>query len=152
MHVVVRLFAVMSIGALSQALATEPEHPASTTPSQAQTSSQPAAAATPADQQPSGAKAAVAAPSTTAATAAPTDAKTAAASGQLSPELIKKAHSMGYKIKHKGQDVYFCRNEVKMGSRFEAESCSRPEELDHVARDTQQMVQKAQRIGMPSSN
>ena len=46
----------MSIGALSQALATEPEHPASTT-APGQASSQPQAAATAADQQASSAKA-----------------------------------------------------------------------------------------------
>jgi hypothetical protein len=148
MHSVVRLLAVMSIGALSQALATEPEHPASTSPASAQASSQPQAAATPADQQPSSAKAPTAASSTTAAAATPGD-KTTAASGKLSPELIKKAHDMGYKIKHKGQDVYFCRNEAQMGSRFEKEACSTPEQLDLVARQTQQMVEKAQRIGMP---
>ena len=149
MHVVVRLLAVMSIGALSQALATEPEHPASTT-APAQASSQPEAAATAADQQASSANAPGAAPSTTAA-ATPGD-KTTAASGKLSPELIKKAHDMGYKIKHKGQDVYFCRSEVQMGSRFEKESCSTPEQMELTARQSQQMIQKAQRIGMPGVN
>jgi hypothetical protein len=150
MHAVIRLLAVMSIGAISQALATEPEQPASTAAQPTQASSTSQAAAATSDQQ-AGGKPAVT-PSTAVLASASSADKSAIASGKITPELLKKAHGMGYRVKWKGEDVYFCRKEIKMGSRFETEACTTPEQLDLVARQTQEMVQKAQRIGMPPSN
>jgi hypothetical protein len=150
MRLAIGLLAVMSIGALSQALATEPQQPSSTAAQPAQASSPSQAAATPATQQ-AGGKPVAAAPGVATTAAANAD-KPAVAKGKLDPELVKKAHAMGYKIKHRGEDVYFCRNEVKMGSRFETEVCETPEKLDLAARQTRDMVEKTQRIGMPPFN
>ena len=151
MRTVVRLLAVMAIGAVSQALATEPEQPSSTVAQSAQASS-PSQPATPPSDQQAGAKPPVTTPSTAIPASASSAEKTAITSGKITPELLKKAHGMGYKVKYKGEDVYFCRKEIKMGSRFENEACETPEKLDLVARQTQEMVQKAQRIGMPPVN
>jgi hypothetical protein len=140
---------------LSHALATEPEQPSSTASQPAQASSPPpqAAATTPPAQQRPDAKPPIAAPSSTAATTVASKGdQTPVATGKVTPELIKQAHGLGYKVKTRGADVYFCRQEAKMGSRFETEACVMPDEIDLIARRTQEMVQKAQRIGMPPVN
>jgi hypothetical protein len=117
MRVVIGLIAVMSMGALSQALATEPEPPAATAPQPAQDSSPPAQAApSPPDLQ-AGAKAPVA------------DEKGVAATSAAKPVVIKSdkpelTHdeqllvSKGYKLEIRNGQKIFCRREEVLGSRL----------------------------------
>ena len=105
---------LVSIGVLSQALATEPGQPSST-PQQAAQASRPT-------------------------TAPPKPAVTR--------EMLKLAHGLGYKVERRGEEIFFCRNEAKLGSRFESKVCATPEQLDLIARQSQEVARKVQNQNM----
>lgn len=104
MRLATGLLILASIGALSQALATEPDS----------SGKPPAAAAKPA----------------------------------VTRELIKQAHDLGYKVEHRGDEVFFCRSEAQLGSRFEKKVCATPEQLDLIARQSQELMRKMQNSNM----
>jgi hypothetical protein len=118
MRIVIGLIAVMSMGALSQALANEPEPPSSTAPQPAQSSSPAQAAPAPPDLQ-AGAKPPVAG-SQIAAQASTTAKATATSSGK--PELTREEHNLlrqGYKLEVRDSENWFCKRQPVLGSRLQ---------------------------------
>ncbi len=121
MRVVIGLIAVMSMGALSQALATEPEPQAATAPQPAQDSSPPAQAApSPPDLQ-AGAKAPVVDEKAAATASANSATKPSVVMKDGKPELTHDEQllvSKGYKVQVVNGEKIFCRREEVLGSRL----------------------------------
>lgn len=121
MRVVIGLIAVMSMGALSQALASEPEPQATTAPQPAQDSSPPAQAApSPPDLQ-AGAKAPVADEKAAAEASANSATKTPVVMKNGKPELTHEEQLLvnkGYKVQVVNGEKIFCRREEVLGSRL----------------------------------
>ena len=116
MRVVVRLIAVISIGALSQALANGSEPQSSATPQPAQDSSPAQAAPSPPDLQ-AGAKAPVVADK--AATAVPVATHQPAGA---KPELTHDEQNLirqGYKLEVRNGENWFCKRVPVLGSRLQ---------------------------------
>ncbi len=143
MRMIIGLFTVLSICALSQAMATDP-------PAQAPAASAPASTT----------------PATTGTSSATTDkdkaATTAAADGTKTVKLVagdaaaderlKKLRAAGYKTEMHGKDVVFCRKEPVLGSRFEKKVCSTAEELDNQMASGKDMLESTQRTGLGLGN
>jgi len=116
MRIVIRLIAVISIGALSQALANGSEPQSSATPQPAQDSSPAQAASSPPDLQ-AGAKAPVIADK--AATAVPVATHQPAGA---KPELTHEERNLirqGYKLEVRNGENWFCKREPVLGSRLQ---------------------------------
>jgi hypothetical protein len=120
MRIVIGLIAVVSMGALSQALASEPE-PQSPTAAQPTTqSSGPAQTAPPpSDPLQAGAKASVAG-LPVAAQASTTGKSATSSSGK--PELTHEEHNLlrqGYKLEVRDGENWFCKRRPVLGSRLQ---------------------------------
>jgi cytoskeletal protein RodZ len=150
MRIVIGLIAVMSMGALSQALATEPEPQSATTGQPAQDASPPAQAApSPTDLQ-AGAKAPV------------VDEKAASATSATKPPVVIKSDkpeltheeqllvSRGYKVEtHNGEKV-FCRREQVLGSRLnEVKKCGTVSQLTQQGNDQRDELRAGQKVKTP---
>jgi len=122
------LVAALCVGALSQALATEPP-PASTAPAQSTT----------APAQTTTAPAAPVAPSATAA------AKPASPTDKIPEEQDKALRSQGYKPETRNGVTIYCRKETHLGSRFDTKVCGSAEELADATINSKDMTSKAQR-------
>jgi len=82
--------------------------------------------------------------STAAASAAQPREQDAAAAANLAAQT-KRLKSAGYKPEvHNGRTL-FCRNEPKMGTRFETRVCSDGDIIEQAARDAKDATQNAQR-------
>jgi hypothetical protein len=139
MRTIIGLFTVLSVCALSQAMATDPP-----------------------------AEAAKAAPSTSAASSpsSTTTDKTAAvatsADGTKQVKLVagdadadarlKRLRAAGYKPEMHGKEVFFCRKEPLLGSRFEKKVCNTAEQLDAQMANGRDAVENAQRMGLGGGN
>lgn len=58
---------------------------------------------------------------------------------------LKQLMARGYKGEAHGSEIWFCRKEVIMGSRFEQKVCFTPDQLKHIAADAQQQTDRIQR-------
>jgi hypothetical protein len=119
MRIVIGLIVVMSMGALSQALATEPEPPSSTAPQPAQDSSPAQAAPSPPDLQ-AGAKAPVVDEKAATPASATSGAKPVVIKS-TKPELTHDEELLvdrGYKLEMRKGEKWFCRREQSLGSRL----------------------------------
>ena len=121
MRVVIGLIAVMSMGALVQALATEPEPQSATAPQPAQDTSPPAQAApSPPDLQ-AGAKEPVADQKAAAPASADSATKPPVVMKNGKPELTHDEQLLvnkGYKVQVVNGEKIFCRREEVLGSRL----------------------------------
>jgi len=143
MRMIVGLFTVLTVGALSQAMATDP--PADATKAATSTSA-PSSTTT-------------AATSTSSAT---TDKVATNAGGTRQVKLIagdeaadtrlKKLRAAGYKTEMHGQEVVFCRKEAVLGTRFDHKVCHTAEELDNMSSNGRDAVETAQRNGLGVGN
>jgi hypothetical protein len=119
MRIVIGLIAVMFMGALSQALATEPEPQSATAPQPAQDSNPAQTAPSPPDLQ-AGAKAPVVDDKAAAPASATSDAKPVVIKSDK-PELTHDEQLLvnrGYKLEMRNGDKWFCRREQVLGSRL----------------------------------
>jgi len=117
------LLVSLCAGALSQALAADPPPPSPPVVSATPVSSAPPTVSTPAE---SAAKPEV-------PTAASLDAQT------------KRLKSAGYRPETHNGVTLFCRNEQKIGTRFETKTCSNGDDIERAARDAKDAVQNVQR-------
>ena len=117
------LLVSLCVGALSQALAADPPPPP------------PAVPATPVSSAPPTL-------STAAASAAKPQDATAAASLEAQ---TKRLRSAGYKPEVHNGVTLFCRNEQKMGTRFETKTCSNGDDIERAARDAKDTIKNTQR-------
>jgi hypothetical protein len=131
---------VLCIGALSQALATEP-------PSSSAQQAAPAAS-TQADRTAAGP--ATKSPETPAATST---AATASDSGNVSLKAgdddaaaqLKRFRAAGYKPEVHNGEVVFCRKEVLLGSRFDKKICNTADQLVRIEAEAREVTARAQR-------
>jgi hypothetical protein len=145
MRMIVGLFTVLTVGALSQAMATDPPAEA---PKAATSSSAPSSTASEA--------------TTTSSTTAKSATTSTNASGTRQVKLIagdaeadarlKKLRAAGYKTEMHGQEVVFCRKEPVLGSRFEHKVCNTAEELDTMMASGRDAVETSQRNGLGVGN
>ena len=117
------LLVSLCVGALSQALAADPPPP-----------SPPVESATPVSSAPPAA-------STAAASADKPEVPTAAASLEAQTKRLK---SLGYKPEVHNGVTLFCRNEQKIGTRFETKNCSNGDDIERAAREAKDAMQKGQ--------
>ena len=140
MRMLVGLFTVLSVGALSQAMATDPPAEA---PKTAISTSTPATAA----------------PATTSTSPATADKATAAstdgtkqvklvAADEAADARLKRLRAAGYRAEMHGKDLVFCRKEAVLGSRFEKKVCNSAEELDNQVATGRDFVETTQRNGL----
>jgi len=148
---IISLLAAASVAHLSMALAEqEPAAPqaapaaATKTPStpaseqQAASTASPASASTTASATPDAPK------STTAPANGATKLSLTAGDDDAASELRQlKAH--GYKAEAHGDEIWFCRKEVLMGSRFDKKVCFTPDQLKHIEADARQQTDRIQR-------
>jgi hypothetical protein len=123
------LLVSLCVGALSQALAADPPPP-----------SPPVASATPVSSVPPAAS--------TAATSAdkpedPTAARLEAEKKRFEAQK-KRLKAAGYKPEVHNGVTLFCRNEQKMGTRFETPFCGEGDDIERAARDAKDVMQKGQ--------
>ena len=131
MRMIIGLFTVLSVGALSQAMATDP-------PAEA----------------PKAATSAAATPSSTTTAKSEDGAKTVklVAGDEAADARLKKLRAAGYKAEMHGKDVVFCRKEPILGSRFEKKVCNTAEELDNQMSSGRDLVENTQRNGLGMGN
>jgi hypothetical protein len=140
----------MGMGAL--AFAAEPPSPA-TTPSSTDTTSPAAPDSAAADKAAADSAAADKAAADKAAAdkakSAATNAKTTAPGG-ITPEQAKTLRVAGYKADvRKGGEVYYCRYETQLGSRFETKTCGTPEDILRLTAESQDLTSKMQHSYVP---
>lgn len=142
MRMIIGLFTVLSVGALSQAMATDPPAEASkaATSTTAPSSTAPATTST-TDKADTVAKSA-------------DGAKTVklVAGDAAADERLKKLRAAGYKAEMHGKDVVFCRKEPILGSRFDQKVCNTAEELDNQMANGRDLVESSQRNGLGLGN
>jgi hypothetical protein len=150
MRLVLGLLTAVSIGPLAQALATTGEPPASPAAqaTAAPSGSIPAPVAIQASPTaPAVPPAAAAAGGTTpSATSSDGAAKVSLTPGddQAAAEL-KTLKAAGYKPEVHGSEIWFCRKETTLGSRFDKKICNTADQLQHIAADARQATDKIQR-------
>jgi hypothetical protein len=126
MRIIIGLIAILSIGALSQALASGPEPQSSAAPHPAEDASPAQTAPSPPDLQ-AGAKAPVAAGQA----AAPASAATKQPAG-AKPELTHEEQILirqGYKLEVRDGEKWFCKREPVLGSRLQQNKVCGTEEM-----------------------
>ncbi len=83
--------------------------------------------------------------------ASPANAAAATTATEVSPEVLKTAKSVGLKQRTKrGGVVMYCKDEAKVGTRFETETCYTAEQLPSVVQDmkiAQENARKASACG-----
>jgi hypothetical protein len=145
---------VVCIGALSQALATEPPSSAPQATSESATSTQAnRTAADPTAKPPEAASAAAA--SVTASTPAhPGTAPQVSlkAGDEIAEAQLKQLRAAGYKPEVRHGEVFFCRDEAPLGSRLEKKVCRTAGQLLDLKAQSQQATLDIQRspVSTPS--
>jgi hypothetical protein len=139
MRMIVGLFTVLTVGALSQAMATDPpaEAPKAATSTSAPSSTTQASTTT-SDKA--------------ASSSDGTRQVTLIAGDEAADTRLKKLRAAGYKTEMHGSDVVFCRKEPVLGTRFEHKVCHTAEELDNMSSNGRDTVETAQRNGLGVGN
>jgi hypothetical protein len=128
MRNLISLLAVVSMGALSPAFATDPPAPSAN-------SSTSAAVTTTTDQS-----------STAKTTSTASDVKVKLVAGDAEADKqLKRLKAAGYKPEMRGGEVVFCRREAQLGSRFETKKCSTAEVLERQMTAAQEITSQTQR-------
>jgi hypothetical protein len=136
---------VLCIGALSQALATEPPSSAPQATPESATSTQ-ATAASPAAKPPEAVSAAAASQATSTPARQGAASQTSLKAGdEVAEAQLKQLRSAGYKPEVRHGEVLFCRNEAPLGSRLEKKKCSTAGQLLDTKAQSQQATQDIQR-------
>jgi hypothetical protein len=139
------------LGIAAPALADEP--PDAKAQSAASTSASSTAADAPAATAPAATPAPAAASTSAASAAAPAPGTTAAAPDSPSPEILKKAKIAGYHTKVRHGDVFYCKSEAVVGSRFEQEQCLTEPQLEQTLLAQQQQRDQFQHmLGAPAGS
>jgi hypothetical protein len=63
----------------------------------------------------------------------------------LTNSQVKQLLAKGYKPQSHGDNVYYCRREQEMGSRFEHKVCKTADQITRDELDGQEMTQNAQK-------
>jgi hypothetical protein len=151
MRMIIAVFAVLSVGVLSQAFGTDPPVEGAakpTTPAPASPSVDSSATITPAE---------LPADRKTTATAASADGTKPVrliVGDSAADARLKKLRAAGYTPEAHGDEVVFCRREPVLGTHFQRKVCNTAEQLESVASTGQDDVEQMQRDGMkgnPSS-
>jgi len=135
MRIIIGLFTVLSVGALSQAMATDPPAEA---PKAATSASAPSSTTSTSTDK-----------TTTTAT---TKTVKLVAGDVAADERLKKLRAAGYKAEMHGSDVVFCRKEPVVGSRFDKKVCNTAEELDNQMANGRDLLETTQRNGLGLGN
>ncbi|MDB6100003.1 MAG: hypothetical protein JWO52_2 [Gammaproteobacteria bacterium] len=168
MSVVIRLLFVLATCTVTQAFAqspasVQPEHPVSQPPAAADAASQPPATAQPSPPEtaakPDTSDKASATQSSN-ASAATADApavsgamKTVLIDKTLTNAQVKQLLAKGYKPQGRGDEVYYCRREQELGSRFEHKVCKTADQIMRDELDAQEMTGNVQKgMGSPSGH
>jgi hypothetical protein len=154
----VRLLFVICICAITPAFAggpapTEPEQPAS----QSSAPAAPNAASQPATAQPSTTtNAASTTPATSEKTSttqspnAATASKVVLVDKTMTDAQVKQLLAKGYRPQARGGEVFYCRREAVLGSRFEQKICRSAEQLMRDEQDSKDMTERMQQsMGTP---
>ncbi len=149
MRLIVGLLICLSLGALTQALASDQASQNSRPPTQPASAGEPAPATrvTPASPAASANSQAAAAATATATT---TKAPPASARSRKPPELTQAEKDLlarGYKLEMRGPDKHFCRNETSLGTRFTKKVCVTPQEVTAAEANAQDATRQSQRVG-----
>jgi hypothetical protein len=140
--------AVISVGAMSPAFATDPpppqQQPAAASPTSTEVISPPPASAARVSDEPSGTSDP---PADAARTSSPTaDPKLKLVASDTGAEKeLNRLKSAGYKPEVHGSEVVFCRREAVVGSRFEKKVCNTAEKLQQQAAIAQELAEQSQR-------
>jgi len=140
MRMIVGLFTILSVGALSQAMATDP--PAET-PKAATSTTAPATStsSTTTDK------------ATTTATSSDGTKTVKLVAGDVEADTrLKKLRAAGYRAEMHGNEVVFCRKQPVLGSRFEKKVCNTAEEIDNQMSNGRDVVENTQRNGLGVGN
>jgi hypothetical protein len=78
----------------------------------------------------------------------PTPTAAKPATSEASEAEIKRWRAKGYKPVVRDGKTFYCRSEQQLGSRFEHQVCSTPEQLAAATRASQDLSQDAQRAGL----
>jgi heme-binding NEAT domain protein len=141
------LVALLAIAAAGSAFAA----PSASSPgdsAEPPTADAPAAPTAPTEQQQSASPKTEAPTEAAKATTPATDAATpvSLAAGDTDAELqLKVLKAQGYKAETHGSEIWFCRREQILGSRFEKKVCNTADQLQHIAADAQQQTDKITR-------
>jgi hypothetical protein len=157
MSAVIRLSFVICTCAIAQAFAqspasVEPEHPVSQSPATADAASQPTAPAqsSPADNtaKPDISDKAPATQSPNATANAPASSgatKTVLVDKTLTNAQVKQLLAKGYRPQGRGDNVYYCRREQVLGSRFEQKVCKTADQITRAELDSQEIAENARK-------
>jgi hypothetical protein len=156
MRLVIVLLAAVSIGPVSQVLAATAQEPPASAASQSPAEAPPASSApqSAADSVPNETPATkLRAASDPAGATRGQDQEQIGSSTPVSliagdadaQQELKVLKAAGYKPEVHGSEIWFCRKEVIMGSRFEKKICNTADELRHIAADAQQQTDKITR-------
>lgn len=145
------LLAVVSMNPLSSVLAAQQEPaapPAAPEPAAAIKDASAAASDTASASATATATPASAAPDSTKKKVSPSDSAVQIAlkaGDEDAADELKQLIAHGYKGEAHGSEIWFCRKEVLMGSRFDKKVCFTPDQLKHIAADAQQQTDRIQR-------
>jgi hypothetical protein len=147
MRIIKAVFAVLSVGVLSQAFATDPpvaEAAKPATPAPAAQSVDSSAPITPTPVEPP------ADHKTTATAASPDGTKSVRlVVGDAAAEArLKQLRAAGYKPEAHGDEVVFCRREPVLGTHFQRKVCNTAEQLESVANTGKDELEQMQRDAM----
>ena len=146
MRMIIGLFTVLSVGALSQAMATDPpvETPKAATSTSAPSSTAPAATSTSSTTTDKA--------TTTASSSDGTKTVKLVAGDAEADARLKKLRAAGYRAEMHGNEVVFCRKQLVLGSRFEKKMCNTAEEIDNQMSNGRDVVENTQRNGLGVGN
>jgi len=103
--------------------------------------------------EPARSSATAAAPAQSAPAAAPVTAKETPAAAPAAPAMVngvpveheKQIRAMGYVPELRHGDVYYCRKEAQLGTRFETKTCRTAVEIERLMLDSRSTIDRAQR-------
>jgi hypothetical protein len=133
----------------------EPEQPASqsSAPAASDAASQPATAAPSTTANAASNAATTPATSTTQSPNAATASKVVLVDKTMTDAQVKQLLAKGYKPQSRGSDVFYCRREAVLGSRFEQKICKSAEQVMRDELDSKDMTQRLQEnSGSPAAN
>ena len=106
--------------------------------------------------QPSTSASPAPAPAAAATTTTTTDASKPATTAASTPTAMvngipaeheRQIRAMGYQPELRHGDIYYCRKEMELGSRFETKTCRRAAEIERLTLESRAVTDKIQREG-----
>ena len=91
--------------------------------------------------------------STTQSSSAATASKVVLVDKTMTDAQVKQILAKGYKPQARGDEVYYCRREPILGSKFEQKVCKSAEQLMREEQDSKEMTQRMQQnTGSPAAH